>query len=186
MEELAQQVQKATESLEKCMEVANRINSELPEKERLEHFRIQTTSRLERETPERWYDMIGRSVCSVNLILIMISICNMYIYHDYFTIIITITFLCTVNWAELRLVAQRTYVCYVILLAASNWRHEHCWHPPAASMAHHMCIACVFQSILVCIHLCVTWMFVSFFTVSWLEFPKCRIFDFILWIYTAL
>ena len=53
VEELAQQVQKATESLEKCMEVANRINSELPERERLEHFHIQTTSRLERETPDR-------------------------------------------------------------------------------------------------------------------------------------
>ena len=48
MEELAQQVQKATESLEKCMEVANRSNSELPEREQLEHFRIQTTNRLER------------------------------------------------------------------------------------------------------------------------------------------
>ena len=53
VEELAQQVQKATESLERCMEIANRINSELPERERLEHFRIHTTSRTDRETPDR-------------------------------------------------------------------------------------------------------------------------------------
>ena len=51
--ELAQQVQKATECLEKCMEIANRLNSELPERERLEHFRIQSTSRVERDTPDR-------------------------------------------------------------------------------------------------------------------------------------
>ena len=53
VDELAQQVQKANECLEKCMELANWINSELPERERLEHFRIQSTGRVERETPER-------------------------------------------------------------------------------------------------------------------------------------
>ena len=53
VEELAQQVQQATESLERCMELANRINSSLPERERLEHFHIRTTSEIERDSPER-------------------------------------------------------------------------------------------------------------------------------------